>query len=79
MDYHRYTYTHYKDDDQFILQISYGSSANILGTSRQLYRNHFQMYPSESTYLPAIADMIAYYGWSQLGIVTQNEDLFTGV
>ena len=61
-----------------ILQISYGSSADILA-NRQLYRNHFQMYTRESTYLLAIADMVTYYGWSQLGIITQNEDLFTEV
>ena len=37
------------------------------------------MYTRESTYLPAIADMVAYYGWSQLGIITQYEELFTKV
>ena len=61
-----------------LLQLSYGSSANNLG-DRSRYLNHFQLHPTEANYLPAIVATIAYYGWSQVGIITQNENIFTGV
>uniref|UniRef100_A0A1X7VPL5 G-protein coupled receptors family 3 profile domain-containing protein n=1 Tax=Amphimedon queenslandica TaxID=400682 RepID=A0A1X7VPL5_AMPQE len=53
------------------------SSSSVHLRDRDRFRNYFQIYASENNYIPAIASLITYYGWSRVVIITERVSLFT--
>uniref|UniRef100_A0A1X7SN43 Receptor ligand binding region domain-containing protein n=1 Tax=Amphimedon queenslandica TaxID=400682 RepID=A0A1X7SN43_AMPQE len=56
--------------------ISFASSSVHL-RDRDRFKNYFQIYASESNYIPGIASIMTFYGWSRVVIITEKVTLFT--
>ena len=61
-----------------IIQIAYSSSAITL-SNRQKFVNFFRTYPSDVSFGPAMVSLLQYYGWNQIVIITEEQNLFTAV
>ena len=59
-------------------QISCVSSSTELA-NRVRFRYYFQMLPSEGFIAPAYFGIIRHYRWRRVGLIVQNENLFTVV
>lgn len=59
-----------------ILQISYFSESAAL-SDRSRYKKYFRVNPSGNIEYPVFRSIMNHYGWKQIAILTQNEDLFT--
>ena len=59
-------------------QISCVSSSTELA-NRVRFRYYFQLLPTEASIAPAYFGVIRYYGWKRVGLIVQNENLFTVV
>ena len=59
-------------------QISCVSSSTGLA-NRVKFRYYFQLVPTEASIAPAYFGVIRYYGWRRVGLIVQNENLFTVV
>ncbi|XP_011405199.1 PREDICTED: gamma-aminobutyric acid type B receptor subunit 1-like [Amphimedon queenslandica] len=57
-------------------QVSYSSSSVHL-RDRNRFKNYFQIYVSESNYIPGIAAIMTHYEWSRVVIITEKVTLFT--
>uniref|UniRef100_A0A1X7UH13 G-protein coupled receptors family 3 profile domain-containing protein n=1 Tax=Amphimedon queenslandica TaxID=400682 RepID=A0A1X7UH13_AMPQE len=56
--------------------ISFASSSVHL-RDRDRFKNYFQIYASENNYIPGIASIMTFYGWSRVVIITEKVTLFT--
>ena len=59
-------------------QISCVSSSTGLA-NRVKFRYYFQLVPTEASIAPAYFGVIRQYGWKRIGLIVQNENLFTVV
>ena len=62
----------------FCGQISCVSSSTELA-DRHRFRYYFQLLPTEASLAPAYFGVIRQYGWRRVGLIVQNENLFTVV
>ena len=62
----------------FSTQISCVSSSTELA-NRVRFRYYFQLLPTEASIAPAYFGVIQRYGWRRVGLIVQNENLFTVV
>ena len=60
------------------MQISCASSSTELA-NRVRFRYYFQMLGSDADLAPTYFGVIQYYGWKRIGLIVQNENLFTVV
>ena len=60
------------------LQISYASSSPAL-SDRNKYKSFFRNTFNMQIMAPALRSAVAYFNWTRIAILTQNEGLFTGV
>ena len=60
------------------LQISYFSESAAL-SDRSRYKRYFRTNPSGNIEYPAFRSIMRHFGWKQIAILTQDEDLFTTV
>ena len=59
-------------------QISCVSSSTGLA-NRVKFRYYFQLVPTEASIAPAYFGVIRQYEWRRVGLIVQNENLFTVV
>ena len=62
----------------FLSQISCVSSSTELA-DRVRFRYYFQLLSTEVSLAPAYFGVIRQYGWRRVGLIVQNENLFTVV
>ena len=62
----------------YYLQISCVSASKTL-SNRNRFRSYFQLLATENTLAGGFFGIIRKYGWQKIGIITQNENLFTQV
>lgn len=60
------------------MQISYASSAEAL-SNRIFYPSYFRTSPSEVVLTPGIVNLVQYFGWRQITIITEEQRLFQDV
>ena len=60
------------------VQISCVTSSTEL-VNRVRFRYYFQMLPTDAELAPAYFGVIRQYGWRRVGLIVQNENLFTVV
>ena len=60
------------------MQISCASSSSELA-DRVRFRYYFQMLPTDVDLAPTYFGVIQQYGWRRVGLIVQNENLFTVV
>ena len=60
------------------VQISCVTSSTEL-VNRVRFRYYFQMLPTDAELAPAYFSVIRQYGWRRVGLIVQNENLFTVV
>ena len=59
-------------------QISCIATSPLLA-NREIYRRYFQLLPPEFETAVGFYEIIAHYGWKKVGVVLEDEDLFTKV
>ena len=59
-------------------QISCIATSPLLA-NREIYRRYFQLLPPEFETAVGFYEIIAHYGWKKIGVVLEDEDLFTKV
>ena len=64
--------------DLFYTKISYASSAGDFKDSSR-FRKYFQLHPSEDNLAPVIVALFTKFGWSQVVVITQKENVFVRV
>ena len=62
----------------FSLQISCISASPLLA-NREVYHHYFQIIPSKLGQVIGFYNIITHYGWTRVGIIVEDEDLFTEV
>ncbi len=60
------------------MQISYASSSVELD-DQERFPNFFRTYPSDAEFPSVFAGVLLEYGWDRIGVLTQNEGIFTEV
>ena len=60
------------------IQIAYAAAAYEL-TNRKKYRDFFRVLASFEFIGASLAAVVREFGWRQMAIITQNENLFNGV
>ena len=60
------------------MQISCLASSTAL-VDRVRFRYYFQLLPTAPSIAPAFFGVIQQYGWRRVGLIVQNENLFTVV
>lgn len=58
--------------------MSYVSSSPIL-SDRSRFQSFWRTYPSDISVTSAVLAIVKHFGWNQLKILTQQENLFTEV
>ena len=58
--------------------MSYFSESAAL-SDRSRYKRYFRTNPSGLIKYPAFYSIMNHFGWKQIAVITQNEDLFTTV
>lgn len=66
------------EEQYFFTQISYASSSAAL-SDRSKYKSFFRNTFNMQIIAPAMRSAVAFFNWTRIAILTQNEGLFTGV
>jgi gamma-aminobutyric acid type B receptor len=59
-----------------LTQISCIATSPLLA-NRELYRRYFQLLPPEFESAVGFYQIVTYYGWKRVGVILEDEDLFT--
>ena len=62
----------------FSMQISCVSTSTELA-NRKRFRYYFQLLPTSASIAPTYYGVIRHYEWRRVGLIVQNENLFTVV
>ena len=60
------------------VQMAFATAAFVVN-DRDRFRTFFRTTPSFEFLSPSLAVLMERFNWTQLAVVTQDEDLFTGV